>query len=95
MGNFGGEDVETKAEVGSGVETITVISCARLFEIAPQSGNLTAQGLGSLQITPGEGYGQGKFQFFKLVVTLPAAGGKRIAGRRGWRCCAVLGTTIP
>ena len=37
-------------------------SGARLFEIAPQGRYLIAQGLGPLQISPGEGNCQGKLQ---------------------------------
>jgi len=51
------------------------VSGAGLFAVAPEGGNLVAQGLNPSRITATNGHGQGKFQLFQLVITLAAPQG--------------------
>jgi hypothetical protein len=44
-------------------------SGARLLLVAAQGGDLGTQLVGTLQVAPGEGDGEGELQLFELVVT--------------------------
>ena len=52
------------------VESTEMSSSARFLLIAPQSGDLIPELLGTLLISAGQSHSEGKFQLFKLMLAL-------------------------